>query len=136
MAFTRTPPISRSANCVLLLVMPLFAACSLMPAQRSSVPQARLHAAFVVVGENGAAIARAIMPQDVAQDARAKGGDVCPEITIDGATERMLVRAPAATLAQRPTASDSASSKPSVFAVTVCEFPLPHQAARSEKGHD
>ena len=134
MAFTHTPRNSRSANCVLLLFVPLFAACGLMPAQRSPVPQARLHAAFVVVGENGAAIARAIMPQDVAQDARAEVGDACPEITIDGITQRMLVRAPAATLAQRPTASDSASSKPSVFAVTVCEFPLPHHVTRAAIG--
>ncbi|MCY7387093.1 MAG: metallophosphoesterase [Burkholderiales bacterium] len=101
-----------------------------MPAPHSSGPPSRLHAAFVVVGENGAATARAIMPQVVG----AQVGNACPEITIDGTTQRMLVRASAATLAQRPTASDSASSKPSVFDVTVCEFPLPRHAARAAIG--
>lgn len=106
------------------------AGCSLIPTQHLNAPISHLHAAFVVVGENGAAIARAITPDN----GRGNMGNTCPEIVIDGLTQRMLVRAPAATLAQRPTGSDSANSKPSIFAVTVCDFPLPKEATRATIG--
>ncbi len=93
----------------------------------TTAPSPKLLAAFVVVGENGAAWARAITPvgtsnmQDVA----------CPLITVDGNAQRMLVRAPAATIAQRSTASDTANSKPSDFPVLTCEFALPKNAVRA-----
>lgn len=80
-------------------------------------------AAYVVVGENGAAWARTIAP--------ARNGTVCPLIAVDGATQRMNVRAPAALVPQRTTASDAAFSKPSHFPVLTCEWLLPQNAARA-----
>ena len=43
----------------------------------------------------------------------------------------MTVRAPANTIAQRPTASDGANSKPSIFPVLTCELKLPENAVRA-----
>ncbi len=66
--------------------------------------------AYMLLGPDGARIARA-----VTSDAR------CPTMLVDGQARSMSVRAPIETVAQRPTASDPALSKPSIFAVTTCE---------------
>jgi hypothetical protein len=90
----------------------------------SVAPEARLDAAFIVLGENGAAWARAITP-----DAQ------CPLITVDGTRQPMRVRVTAGTEPLRPTASDSSLSKPSAFPVTTCEFRLPMGASRATIGN-
>ena len=72
---------------------------------------------FVVLGPGGARIARAITP-----------ATSCPLIRIDGQDQPMTVRAPAGTVPQRPTRSDPALSKPSVFDTLVCEANVPLQA--------
>lgn len=70
-------------------------------------------ASFVVLGENGGAVARVVI-----------AASACPAITVDGQTRPMLLRADAATLAQRATASRPEDSKPSVFPVLTCDSPL------------
>ena len=108
----------------------LLAGCSSMQPISTTAPSPKLLAAYVVIGVNGAALARAITPvdppnmQDVA----------CPLIKVDGIAQRMLVRAPAAAIAQRSTASDNINSKPSDFPVLTCEFALPRNALRAEIG--
>ncbi len=70
-------------------------------------------AAYVVMGQGGA-VARVIT-----------SATRCPALVADGRAIMMTVRAAAATLPQRPTASPPALSKPSDFPVTVCDAPVP-----------
>ena len=90
------------------------------------VLQSRIQAAFVILGENGAASARAIVAAS-----QAVPEVECPAITIDGTVSRMAVRALAGTIAKRPTASAAFHSKPSEFPVLSCDFPLPASAVRA-----
>lgn len=92
----------------------VLAACTTVPA-----PPRALQAAWVVLGEHGQALARAVTT-----------AGVCPDLLQDGIARPMHVRAPAATLAQRPTVSAPENSKASAFPVRVCEAPL-DAAARS-----
>jgi hypothetical protein len=71
-------------------------------------------ASFVVLGEDGAAVARVIT-----------AGNACPTIRFDERRETMAARAPAQVIAQRRTASPAADSKPSAFPVLTCEAPVP-----------
>jgi len=81
--------------------------------------------AFVVLGDGGRAIARAITT-DAA----------CPAIEVDGEARAMTVRAAAATVPQRTTKSKPEETKPSAYPVTVCEFALPQGAkAAAVAGH-
>jgi hypothetical protein len=73
--------------------------------------------AYMLVGPDGARIARAVTSQAS-----------CPRMTVDGQVQPMSVRAPIETVAQRPTISDPADSKPSVFALTTCEAVAPPAA--------
>ncbi len=82
-----------------------------------------LQAAFVVLGEEGRPVARAITS--------AAG---CPVLVADGSVLPMTIRAPAATLPLRPTRSAPEESKPSVFPVQVCEATLPAGAIRASIG--
>lgn len=66
--------------------------------------------AYVVLGEDGQLVARALT------DASA-----CPAITVDGQAAPMAVRAPAETIPLRPTRSDPKDSKPSAFPLLTCE---------------
>lgn len=75
---------------------------------------------YLLLGEDGARIARAVTA-DVA----------CPSIVVDGRVQAMQMRAPAGVVAQRPTISDLADSKPSDFALTTCEAIVPPAAARA-----
>ncbi len=86
---------------------------TVMPVMPASAHIAR----YVVLGPDGAAMARAIT------DAPA-----CPAIRIDGARRIMHPRAVPETIALRPTQSDPAESKPSAFPVLTCERVLPHSA--------
>jgi hypothetical protein len=76
---------------------------------------ARMKAAWVELGASG----RDALVRAVTSDA------VCPAIAIDGRSAAMTLRAAAGTVAQRPTASDAADSKPSAFPVNTCETTLP-----------
>ncbi len=79
--------------------------------------------AFVVMGPEGAAWARAITTSRV-----------CPIIVVDDVSHAMSVRAAAATVALRPTASAPEESKPSAFPVLTCEWRLPPGAAAANIG--
>jgi hypothetical protein len=69
---------------------------------------------YMILGEDGARIARAVT-----------SASACPPVVIDGRARPMRVRAPAGVVAQRPTISDPADSKPSVFVLTTCEAVAP-----------
>ena len=76
--------------------------------------------AFVVLGDEGRAVARVIT-----------AAATCPEIELDGAGVAMDVRARPATIPLRPTRSDPAESKPSAFPVLVCEKRIPAATRRA-----
>lgn len=103
----RKPAASWAAS---LPALALLAACGTPPAVR---PQADIEAAWVVVGDNGNGVARVITT-----------AAVCPDLEQDGIAHRMHVRMPAATIAQRTTASAAADSRPSEFPVLSCELAL------------
>jgi hypothetical protein len=69
---------------------------------------------YVVLGEYGAAVARVLI------DAPA-----CPAIVLDQRSQPMTLRAPAQTIALRPTPSAPADSKPAAFPLLTCEATLP-----------
>ena len=92
-----------------LVCVSALAACSSLE-RHTPVP---VQAAWVVLGEQGQAIARAITADTL-----------CPSITQNGVSQRMQVRAAAATEAQRKTVSKPEDSKPSVFAVLTCELAI------------
>jgi len=71
-------------------------------------------AAFVVLGPEGAAVAR-VMTEAPA----------CPAIVIDGQPQPMALRAAPATIVQRTTRLKREDAKPSAFPVRSCEFTLP-----------
>jgi hypothetical protein len=105
------------------LVCALLAACA--PLQRPPAEGDPIRAAFVVLGEEGAPMARVITT-----------AAACPELVVDGVARPMIVRALPATVPLRPTRSSPAESKPSAFPLLVCERPLPSGAARaSVAGH-
>ena len=78
--------------------------------------QTDVTAAYVVMAGDGDAVARVITTSRQ-----------CPAITIDGVARAMSMRAPTRSLPLRPTASTAANSKPSTFAVSVCEAGLPYR---------
>ena len=82
---------------------------------------ANIASAWVEIGDANEAVARAITNYSPASS----GEPICPQIAIDGRTTRMSPRVGAATVPQRPTASDPADSKPSSFPVSVCEAVIP-----------
>jgi len=90
---------------------------ALLLAATSARAEDGLQTAFVVLGDGGQAVARAITTEAA-----------CPAITIDGETRAMGVRAAAATIPLRPTRSKPEDSKPSAYPVTVCESTLPQGA--------
>ncbi len=85
-------------------------ALSLAPVPALAAPEA----AFVVLGENGQAVARAITA-----DAQ------CPDLLVDGRPMPMSIRLPAETLALRPTLSTPENTKPSAFPVLTCDAVVP-----------
>jgi hypothetical protein len=109
------------AGIVALLTAALCVACALppRPLQPLQAPQATA-AAYVIVGAEGQAVARLLT--DAAQ---------CPALQVDGATVPMQTRSGPQTVAQRPTQSAPALSKPSVFALRVCELALPAGTRRA-----
>lgn len=80
---------------------------------------------FVVLGEDGAAVARVLT-----------AGASCPPLQLDARQVAMTVRAPVQTVAQRRTVSAPADSKPSAFPLLTCEAPIPAGTAQaSVAGH-
>lgn len=79
--------------------------------------------AYVVLGEEGRAIARVITH-----------APACPGITLDGGVVPMDVRARPETVALRPTASTAGQSKPSAFPVLVCEKAIPEGTREATVG--
>lgn len=86
----------------------LLAGCATAPAPLSA-PYS-----YVVLGEQGAAVAR-VITADAA----------CPAIDVDGQARPMTARAQPATIALRPTALPVAESVPAAFPVLTCEADLP-----------
>lgn len=80
----------------------------------------QIETAFVVLGESGLPVARAITT-----------ADVCPRITIDGRALPMTLRAAPSTEPLRTTASSAELSKASSFPVRVCDRSLPVGAKRA-----
>lgn len=80
-------------------------------------------AAYVVLGEKGAAEARVIT-----------AASHCPVIQTGRNPLPMQVRAPPGTEALRPTRSDPTDSKPSAFPLLICEATLPPHAAHASVG--
>jgi hypothetical protein len=86
----------------------VLASCSFPP-----VKQTGIETAWVVLGDNGVAIARVVT-----------SAAECPALIQDGVAREMTVRARPATIGQRATASDPADSKAAEFPVLTCEVPV------------
>ena len=95
------------------LIAPLAAllGCAALPPENAQGPE---FSSFVVMGENGAFVARVLI-----------AAPACPAIMLDGRAGPMSVRAAAATLAQRPTGSSPQDSKATDFPLLTCEMMLP-----------
>lgn len=78
---------------------------------------------FVVLGDDGAAVARVLT-----------AAALCPAISLDGRDVAMTVRAPAQTIAQRPTVSAPADSRAAAFPVLACEAAIPAGTVRAAVG--
>jgi hypothetical protein len=98
-----------------MLPLALLAGCATPP-----VPPGAAFYTFVVLGPDGAAVARAIT-----------SAAECPTIELDGLARAMSVRARPGTIPQRPTVSLPAASKPSSFSVLTCEAAIPAGVARA-----
>ena len=91
----------------------------------ASLPPAPELSSFVVLGDDGAAVARVMT-----------AGAACPSIRLDQREVAMSVRAPAQTIAQRRTVSREQDSKPSAFPLLSCEARIPAGTAQaSVSGH-
>ena len=116
-------------NSLGLASISLLAACTTMPSQpeQATMLQAnKLQASWVVLGEQGQAMARAITTDSQ-----------CPSLLVDGMPQTMAIRAPAENLPLRKTASKPEDSKPSNFPVLTCEAALSATAkTASIAGHD
>jgi hypothetical protein len=99
----------------------LFSACA--PLSTPPGDADALQAAFVLLGEEGRPVARAIT-----------SAASCPILVADGSLLPMATRAPAATLPLRPTRSAPEESKPSAFPVRVCDATLPAGTIRASIG--
>lgn len=102
---------------LLLVIAAMIAGCATVPVTDRADTKSY---AFVVLGEEGRAVARVIT-----------AAAACPEIEFDGVGVAMDVRARPATIALRPTRSTPAESKPSAFPVLVCEKAIPASARRA-----
>ncbi|WP_374943108.1 metallophosphoesterase [Sphingomonas sp.] len=95
-----------------IALAPLLAA-SVVSATAVARPADPVQAAYVVMADRGAVV-RAVTT-----------AAACPVLRLDGRSRRMAPRAAPATLPARPTASGVGDSKPSDFAVMVCEASTP-----------
>lgn len=95
-----------------------FTACSTAPVA-TTAKESPIQSAWVVLGEQGQAIARVVTTDTV-----------CPMLEQDGHAAIMQVRVAASTPALRSTVSKPEESKPSAFPVLICEASL-HTALTS-----
>jgi len=96
------------------------AACAALLGGCASVtPRQSVETAFVIVGEEGAAIARAVTT-----------AQACPAIEIDGRTSAMAVRAPYGAIPLRMGDNGKPRPGPASTAVLSCETALPGGARR------
>lgn len=105
-----------SHNCMVLLGTAIAALFAAPLAQAASLP-ANIpgpDVTFVVLGEGGALVARAITR-----------APECPQLIADGSVLAMRLRAGPSLVPQRMTASTPDLSKPSDFPVRVCELAIP-----------
>lgn len=110
----RTPRIlSTGTAASLIAALGILANCGGSPIDEATKDE-YLKYAWVVVGGGNTPIARV-----------ATTYGTCPLITIDGVNSRMSMRASAATIPLRTTASAPVDSKPSVFPVNSCEATIP-----------
>lgn len=94
---------------------------SLLPAPPGAWRRAGAEfSAFVVLGEDGAAVARVLI-----------AAPACPAIEIDGRFEPMRLRAGARSVPQRPTASAPHESKAAVFPLLACDSTLAPGSTRA-----
>ena len=108
---------------LLALALSLLAGCFSSGESSISSPS-DVRYSFVVLGENGQAVARAITV-----------AATCPSIAIDGGRPvQMTLRARAATLPPRPTAYDKHNTIPAEFPVTVCDANVKSGAVRATIG--
>jgi len=105
-----------------IVVALLITACG-SPSPRADAVDAAVWSAWIELGPDGVAIARAIT-SDAA----------CPSITIDGAAQPMNVRVGPATVPLRPTIGAPAASKAAAFPITVCERNVPAGVAKANIG--
>ena len=111
----------RALRALALIAGAFLSACANVVPPASDIRAAgAVEAAFIVVGAGGARLARLITTDDA-----------CPAIAVDDLTTPTKERAGPATVAQRPTRSDSEDSKPSAFPVRVCDISLPRGASRA-----
>jgi hypothetical protein len=103
------------ATVAAIAVVAVAAGCA-APARAPAAPASY---AYVLIGPDGAAVARAIT-----------SSAACPAIDVDGAAQPMSLRASAATIPQRPSVTPAALSKPAAFPVTTCELALPRGTRR------
>jgi Calcineurin-like phosphoesterase len=117
----------RSTCCAWVCV--LMAACASPEEARPpapsqlATPSNPLQSAYVIMGPDGVAIARAITLSDH-----------CPSLELDGIRVAMTVRALPATIPLRPTNSLPIRSKPSAFPVLVCETEIAPSTQRAAIG--
>lgn len=102
------------------LAFALLAGCAPPPALLQSERAAGVRYSFVVLGEDGVAVARAIT-----------AATECPAIELDGRPHPMAVRSAPGTMAVRPTVSAPSASKPSAFPVLTCELTIPEDVNRA-----
>lgn len=105
-----------------LAIATLIAGCNNLSDQEAN-SEAQTPYAWVVLGDNGARMVRAVTMYDT-----------CPTISVGNALLKMQVRAAAGTMPLRATASAPGDSKPSAFPVITCEATLPADAARAAIG--
>ena len=112
-----------SARLCALALTALLAGCFGSDDSSISSP-ADVRYAFVLLGENGQAVARAITT-----------AATCPALVIDGGKPvQMVLRAAAALVPPRPTAYDKENTVPAGFPVTVCDLDVPARAVRATIG--
>jgi hypothetical protein len=114
-------PSSGSLQPFALIAAAFLSACANVVPPASDIRAAgAVESAFIVVGAGGSRLARLITTDDA-----------CPAIAVDDLTTPTKERAGPATVAQRPTRSDTTDSKSSAFPVRVCDMSLPRGASRA-----
>jgi len=104
---------------VAALALALLAGCA-QPPPAPVPPAAGVRYEFVVLGEDGQAVARAIT-----------SAASCPSIELDGAAQPMDVRARPGVIPQRPQRFGAGESKPAAFPVLTCEKAIPRGVVRA-----